>query len=180
MAVSAAVMNWRSTSTACGLFAAALSLGIASPAAAANAPGSATVNLYKPLLLAKTTDMDFGSVFAPATGTGTVKLDPNGGATVYAGVAQAGTSATSRAVFTGSATRLSLVFLQLPAGSITLTRAGGTETLTASNFTIDSAGVLRIVGTAAYTIGVGATLSVPSTAVDGSYLGTFTITANYF
>ena len=81
---------------------------------------------------------------------------------------------------TGMATRLSLVFLQYPAGSVTLTRVGGTETLTASNFTIDSAGVLRIVGTAPYTIGIGATLSVPSTAVEGSYLGTFTLTANYF
>ena len=179
MAVSAAVMIWRSNSTACGLFA-ALSLGIASPASAANAPASATVNLYKPLLLAKTTDMDFGSMFPPASGTGTIKLDPNGGATIYTGIAAAGASPTTRAVFTGQATRLSLVFLQYPAGSITLTRVGGSDTLTASNFTIDSAGVLRFVGTASYTIGVGATLAVPSTAVGGTYVGSFTLTANYF
>lgn len=167
--------------SASGLFAAALLLGIPSPASAANAPGSATVNLYKPLLLAKTTDMDFGSMFPPASGTGTIKLDPNGGATVYTGIAAAGTSPTTRAVFTGQATRLSLVFLQLPAGSITLTRVGNPgDTLTANNFTIDSAGALRIVGTASYTIGVGATLSVPSTAVGGTYVGSFTLTANYF
>lgn len=166
--------------TAFGVLAAALSLGLASPASAATAPGSANLNLFKPLLLAKTTDMDFGSLFPPATGTGTIKLDPNGGATVYVGATAAGASPTSRAVFTSTATRLSLVFLQYPAGSITLTRVGGAETLTASNFTIDSAGVLRIVGTAPYTIGIGATLSVPSTAVGGSYLGTFTVTANYF
>ena len=173
-------MILRLSCTAYGLFAAALSLAIASPASAATAPGTANLNLYKPLLLAKTTDMDFGALFPPAAGTGTIKLDPNGGATVYTGATAVGATPTSRAVFTGTATRLSLVFLQYPAGSITLTRVGGTETLTASNFTIDSAGVLRIVGTAPYTIGIGATLSVPSTAVEGSYLGTFTLTANYF
>ncbi|WP_309602278.1 DUF4402 domain-containing protein [Sphingomonas sp.] len=166
--------------TAFGVLAAALLLAIATPAIAATAPGSANLNLFKPLQLAKTTDMDFGSSFPPATGTGTIRLDPNGGATVYAGATAAGAAPTSRAVFTGTATRLSLVFLQYPAGSVTLTRVGGTETLIASNFTIDSAGVLRIVGTTPYAIGIGATLSVPSTAVDGSYLGTFTVTANYF
>ena len=170
----------RLSCTAYGVLAAALSLVVASPASAATAPGSANLNLYKPLLLAKTTDLDFGALFPPATGTGTVKIDPNGGATVYIGATAAGATPTSRAVFTGTATRLSLVFLQYPAGSVTLTRIGGTETLTASNFTIDSAGVLRIVGSAPYTIGIGATLSVPSTAVDGSYLATFTVTANYF
>ena len=169
-----------SSGIAYGILAAALSLVSASPGGAATATGTANLNLYKPLLLAKTTDMEFGALFPPATGTGTIKLDPNGGATVYTGVTAAGATPTSRAVFTGTATRLSLVFLQYPAGSITLTRVGGTETLTASNFTIDSAGVLRIVGTAPYTIGIGATLSVPSTAVEGSYLGTFTLTANYF
>ena len=153
---------------------------LASPAGAANAPGSAALNLLKPLLLSKTTDLDFGSMFVPATGTGTVKVDPNGAATVYTGIAPAGASGTSRAVFTGSATRLSLVFIQLPAGSVTLTRVGSlTDTIAASNFTIDGAGVLRLVGTTAYTIGVGATLSVPSTTVQGSYVGSFTITANY-
>ena len=166
--------------TAYGVPAAALSLAIATPAFAATAPGSANLNLYKPLLLAKTTDLDFGALFPPATGTGTIRIDPNGGAAVYAGLAAAGAQPTSRATFTGAATRLSLVFLQYPTGSVTLTRVGGTETLIASNFTIDSAGVLRIVGTAPYTIGIGATLSVPSTAVEGNYLGTFTVTANYF
>ena len=159
---------------------AAAMLTIAVPATAATAPGSATVALYKPILLAKITDMDFGALFPPATGTGTVKLDANGGATVYTGAAAAGASPTSRAVFSGQATRLSLVFIQYPAGSVTLTRVGGTETLTANAFTIDSAGILRIVGTTAYTIGIGATLSVPSTAVGGTYVGTFTITADYY
>ena len=170
----------RSLSTVYGVVAAAASLAIAAPATAATAPGSANLNLYKPLLLAKTVDLDFGAMFPPATGTGTIRIDANGGAAVYTGLTAAGAQATSRAIFTGSATRLSLVFLQYPAGSVTLTRVGGTETLTASNFTIDSGGVLRIVGTTPYTIGIGATLSVPSTAVDGSYLGTFTVTANYF
>ena len=166
--------------SAYALLVAALLLGVASPASAVTSPGSATVNLYKPLLLAKTTDMNFGSLFPPASGTGTVKLDPNGGATVYVGAAVAGASPTTRAVFTGQATRLSLVFIQYPAGSITLTRVGGTETLIANNFTIDSGGVLRIVGAAPYTIGIGATLSIPSTAVGGTYVGTFTLTADYF
>ena len=167
--------------SAYGLLAAALLLGVASPVAAANAPGSATVNLYKPLLLAKTTDMDFGSMFPPASGTGTIKLDPNGGATIYTGIAAAGASPTTRAVFTGQATRLSLVFITISAATVTLTRVGNpSDTLTANNFTIDSAGVLRIVGTASYTIGVGATLAVPPTAVGGTYVGSFTLTANYF
>ena len=173
-------MIQRTSCSACGLFAAALSLGIASPASAASAPGSATISLYKPLLLAKTTDMDFGTMFPPASGTGTVKLDPNGGATVYTGVTPAGASPTTRAVFTGQATRLSLVFITISSATVTLTRVGGSETLTADNFTIDSAGTLRIVGTTAYTIGIGATLTVPSTAVGGTYSGTFTLTANYF
>ena len=159
---------------------AALLLAMASCANAATAPGSAALNLLKPVLLAKTTDLDFGSMFPPAIGIGTVKIDPNGGGPVYVGASPAGSKPTTRAVFTGNATRLSLVFIQVPVGSITLTRVGGSDTILATNFTIDSAGPLRIVGTAPYTIGVGATLSVPSTAVEGSYVGTFTITADYF
>ena len=162
------------------LLAAALLLGPGAPASAAAAPGLATVSLFKPLLLAKTTDMNFGSLFPPATGIGTIKLDPNGGATVYAGATAAGASPTSRAVFTGQATRLSLVFISISAGTVTLTRAGGTETLLANDFTIDNAGALRIVGNTSYTIGIGATLSVPSTAAGGTYVGTFTLTADYF
>lgn len=161
------------------LLAALLSL-FAPPANAANAPGSANLNLFKPLLLSKTTDLDFGASFPPTSGTGTVRINPDTGAAVYVGATAAGARGTSRALFTGTATRLALVFIQYPAGSVTLTRVGGTETLTASNFTIDAAGVLRLVGTTPYTIGIGATLSIPSTAVDGSYVGTFTVTANYF
>jgi hypothetical protein len=156
-------------------------LALPTSASAADAIGTGAVDILMPLGLIKQSDLEFSSVIAPAAGTGTVRINPNTGAPVYGGGLTAGSvQPTSRASFTGVAARLSLVLITVPSGNVTLTRVGGTQTLTASNFTLDSAGFIRLVGTTPFTIGVGATLAVPSTAVEGSYVGIFNITANYF
>ncbi len=162
-------------------FAAMLALAFASPARAADTNGSAAVDILAPLGLLKQSDLDFAALMPPATGTGTVRINANSGAATYTGgVIAAGSQPTARASFTGVASRLSLVLINVPGGNVILTRAGGTETLTASNFTLDSAGFIRLVGTTPFTIGVGATLTIPSTTAEGTYVGSFTITANYF
>ncbi len=159
----------------------ALAFGLSAAAAqGAPAPGSAEAAIIKPLTLVSTDDLNFGNVLVGASGIGTVVINPNSGAATYAGGTGPVSGATSSAIFAGRASRLSLVYVTLPPLAISMVRVGGTETLTVGNWTIDSGGQLRLVGTAPFAVRVGATLTVPSTAVDGVYAGQFTVTINYY
>ncbi|MEQ7873582.1 DUF4402 domain-containing protein [Sphingomonas sp. ASV193] len=150
------------------------------PALAGTASATSTVSIVKPTSLTRVADLNFGTMLTPATGTGTIAVNPNTGTPTYGGGLTALAGTVGQAQFSGRASRLSLVWITLPAAPVTLTRSGGTETLVANNFTIDSAGQLRLVGTTPFPIGIGATLTVPATAVGGVYSGSFALTVDYY
>jgi hypothetical protein len=71
------------------------------------------------------------------------------------------------------------VHIRIPQSPITLTRVGGTQTMTVSTWTLDGNSNRKIPLTSAFNFAVGATLTVAAGQVDGTYLGTFDVTVQY-
>jgi Domain of unknown function (DUF4402) len=166
------------------LFSSALAYLLLTPVAATAAPvvaappNKATVTLVHPLTLLKTADLDFGTLIV--NGAGTAVINPVSNVeTTTGGVVMAG-GTPHGAAFTGAATGLSLIFVQQPTGSVTLTRVGGTQTMSVSNFTMQNGNLYLTLVTGAFSFRVGGTLNVAAGQLDGNYVGTFDVTATYF
>lgn len=134
--------------------------------------------ILKPLTLLKIKDLDFGVLF-PSPTAGTVTINPVTGAVTLTGGLTAGPQPTSPAAFKGAGTRRAPVILRVPRNPITLRRVGGTETMTVSNFTLDGPQTRQITPFEAFDFKVGGQLNVGANQADGTYVGTFTVTAQY-
>ena len=162
--------------------AAGLSLSLLAPVSPAGAvtpstqaTGSAMV--LRPVSVAKLKDMDFGDV--TVTAAGTAVLEPNADAfSTTGGVTKVGGTPHS-AEFAGSATTSSIVNIKIPNQPITLTRVGGAQTMTVSNFTLQGLNKRVIAAQNSFTFRVGGTLNVAANQVEGVYVGTFTVTVQY-
>ena len=144
--------------------------------ATTNAEAGAIV--LKPLSLLKVEDLDFGALF-PAATAGTATLNPNTGTVTTAGGVTLGPGPTHPALFTGAGTRKAPVLIRLPNTAATLTRVGGTETMTVSNWTTDGPTTRHINAFEAYEFRVGGRLNVGANQADGVYVGTFDVTVIY-
>ena len=162
------------------LSAVVLGCACARPAIAATPAvnATATTALLHPISVIKRRDLDFGYVAAGAT-AGTVVIDPNtdlatatGGAILLGGDPHA-------AAFIGAAGSSNVVNIKLPKQPVTLTRAGGTETMTATKFTVEGLDKRTVARLVAFEFGVGATLNVGANQVEGTYVGTFDVTVQY-
>lgn len=146
-------------------------------AAPKSAPGKASATVLHPITLVKNQDMDFGIL--AVTTSGTAVLDPaTSTISTTGGVIQLG-GTPAAALFTGAASGGSVVNIKLPTQSVTLTRIGGTETMALSNFTLDGPSKRVMAQSLSFQFHVGGTLAVAAGQVEGSYAGTFTVTAQY-
>ena len=146
----------------------------AAPKSAA-AAGNATIIL--PVSVTKTKDMVFGAL--SRTAAGTAVLEPNADVlTTTGGVTSLGGSPHS-AEFVGAAQSSSVVNIKLPNQPSTLTRVGGTETMTLNNFTLQGQNKRTLAKQSSFTFRVGGTLNVAAAQVEGVYVGTFTVTVQY-
>ncbi|HKZ68288.1 MAG TPA: DUF4402 domain-containing protein [Chitinophagaceae bacterium] len=140
---------------------------------------STTAVLVIPISVAKTTDMDFGTVAASAT-AGTVLLDYANGRTATGGASlPAGSTTQSTAEFTVTGEGTSGFSIAIPSSAITLT-GSVSGTMTVDNFVADLGASSALVG-GSKAIKVKATLNVPADAVAGTYsnaTGLF-VTVNY-
>jgi hypothetical protein len=143
--------------------------------ASKNANGTATV--LKSLSVLKLADLDFGELVV--SGAGTAVIDPVSGALTTTGPLTPLGAPASRALFTATGSRNSVVLIRIPQSAITLTRVGGTQTMTVSNWTLDGTTNRRIPSGASFNFGVGATLNVAAGQADGTYAGTFPVTVQY-
>jgi hypothetical protein len=135
--------------------------------------------VLKPLSLLKKTDMDFGTLITSAT-AGTATIDPVSGAvTTTGGVTAVASSTTSAAAFIGAGSRKTPVIIRIPKSPISLTRSGGTETMTLTNWTLDGASTRLIDAFEAFQFQVGGQLSVAANQAPGLYVGTFDVTVQY-
>jgi hypothetical protein len=143
--------------------------------AAINASGRATV--LKSLTVLKQADLDFGKLVA--AGAGTAVINPVSGAVTTTGaVMPMGTSA-HRALFTATGSRNSVVLIKLPKNPVTLTRVGGTETMTLDSWTLSGAANRNVIAKEPFTFAVGGTLHINANQAEGTYTGMFTVDVQY-
>jgi hypothetical protein len=89
------------------------------------------------------------------------------------------TSTRHAALFAGAASGGAVVNIKLPRNPITLTRIGGTETMTLSNFTLDGPAKRVMAKSGSFQFRVGGTVTVAANQAEGDYVGTFVVTAQY-
>jgi hypothetical protein len=166
------------------LCAAAVS-ALASPAfaqAEATQSTTGTTRIIQPITLTKDSDLAFGSVVKPPTGSNNVIIDEATGArtTDGGGDVALAPSTTSRAAFTVGGEGGQTFSITNP-GTFDMTRVGGSETLTvtlvATAATGLISGTLGSAGTA--TFGVGGSFPVATGTVSGNYTGSFDVTVAY-
>lgn len=129
------------------------------------------------------TTLNFGKIAVLAGSGGTCTLSTANTVLASGGVNTI-TSTTSNAIFTLTGTAARTYAITLPA-SATVTRAGGTETMTVDNLKARPAstgadgltGTLDSFGTDSFTI--GGQLNVAAAQPDGAYVGTFNVTVAY-
>lgn len=141
----------------------------------ANSTGKATI--LKSLSVLKQADLDFGELIV--SGAGTSVMDPvSGTATTTGSVTPTGVPGHP-AQFTATGSRNSVVIIRVPNAPVTLTRVGGTETMTVSNWTLDGPVNRKIPLNNAFNFSVGGTLNVAAGQVEGTYSGTFAVQVQY-
>jgi hypothetical protein len=146
-------------------------------AAAPATQNAASATIVHPLSVAKVKDMDFGWVTAVTAGTAV--LEPNADAfSTTGGVAPVGGSPHS-AEFAGAASGGAVVIIKIPRQPITVTRVGGTETLTVSKFTLEGQSKRDLAKANSFRFRVGATLNLPRLPTPGTYVGQFDVTVQY-
>lgn len=148
----------------------------AAPVAAAT-PRTATVTLMVPANVRKMNDLNFA--YLAVTTAGTAVINPNTDVmTTTGGVTYIGGTPYS-ALFETIAPTKTVVHIRTPNQPITLTRVGGTETMTVSNFTLSGSGTRNVVAKEPISFSVGGTLNVNANQVEGVYVGTFTVDVQY-
>ena len=150
--------------------------------AQATATATATATIVTPISISKTADMNFGNVAVSASTGGTVILAPAGTRTTggAGGVTLPATTGTvAAAAFTVNGNGSFTYAITLPSSPITLTRASGSETMTAGTFTSTPSGTGTL-SSGTQNLTVGATLTVGNGQVAGVYTsGNFNVTVNY-
>jgi hypothetical protein len=138
----------------------------------ATANGSTTI--IQPITIAKNTDLAFGRIVRPATGSGTVTIANTADTVATSGGAVALASTTSRAKFTITGESGLNATLTVPS---TLTLSSGANNLTVA-LTPDQTSPLTL-GASSTILFVGGNFPVTNTTVSGAYTGTFDVTVAY-
>jgi hypothetical protein len=140
-----------------------------------NATGS--VKFIHPVSITNIASLDFGNVTAVSAGT--IVINPNTMAvTTTGGVTSAGGNPHA-ATFLGAAQSSAVVNIRIPKQPITLTRAGGTETMTVSNWQLQGQDKRTLAAQSSFEFRVGATLTVGANQAEGTYTGTFSVEIQY-
>jgi len=122
-------------------------------------------------------DLDFGMLSVTTAGTAILDSDTEA-LTTTGGVLIAGGSPHA-ARFEAVTPTNHIVKISLPKKAVTLTRVGGTETMTVDTWTLNGASTRNVVAHQAFEFKVSGTLHVNANQVEGTYAGTFDVTINY-
>ena len=136
-----------------------------------------TVRIVPPASVRKLQDLNFASL--TVTTAGTAVIDPNTDAMTTTGGVLHAAGVPYAALFEGVSPVKAVVIIRIPRNPITVTRVGGTETMTVSNWTMSGAGRRTLAAQEAFEFRVGGTLNVNANQVEGLYLGTFTVEIQY-
>ena len=144
---------------------------------ASNKNSTGTARIVLPAVVTKLNDMDFG--FLTVTNAGTAILDSNSGTITTTGGVQFAGGLPHPAQFAAVSPSKTVVPIMLPKQAATLTRVGGTETMTVDSWTINGNVTRNVVAHELFAFAVGATLHVNANQAEGTYTGTFSVTLNY-
>lgn len=151
--------------------------GRAAPVGPTNGNATATVRILNGAQVRKLQDLNFAYLGVTAAGTATV--DPNTDTmTTTGGVLQVGAMPYA-ALFEGISPVKGVVIVRLPRDPITVTRIGGTETMTVSNWTVSGNARRTVAAQEPFSFKVGGTLTVNANQAEGAYVGTFTVDIQY-
>jgi len=144
----------------------------------ATATANATATIVQAISIDKLADLQFGKIIAAST-AGQVAIQTDGSRTIASGnVALFNQGSDHQAAsFKTMGTPGAGYYLVLPANT-TLTRDGGTETMTIEGFVHSATGTLDA-ATGEETFNVGGTLNVGANQAPGQYTGEFSVTAAY-
>jgi Domain of unknown function (DUF4402) len=164
------------------LVAGLLSLAAATPAFAARVgaatPARSRAEIAYPAQVRRLQDLNFG--YLSVTTAGTAVMNPNTDALTTTGGVVAQGGFPYAALFEAVSPRKGVVIVRLPKNPITLTRVGGTETMTVSSWTISGGGNSRNVASQEpFSFAIGGTLAVNANQAEGNYQGTFDVEVQY-
>ena len=144
---------------------------------ASSTPPAAQAALMRPLTLSKLADMDFGYLGVTTAGTAVINPVTNTMAVTGGVIRLGGTPHAAR--FAGATRSSAVVIIRIPNGAITLTRVGGTQTITLDSFTLDGQSKRAMAQAGVFEFNVGATLRPVANQMEGVYTGTFDVTIQY-
>jgi hypothetical protein len=156
-----------------------LPLGAAADAAPVQATRNATATVFiaPPAQVRKLQDLNFALL--SVTSAGTAVVDPNTDTmTTTGGVLHAGWTPYA-ALFEGVAPVKGVVIIRIPKTPITVTRVGGTETMTVDTWTISGNAKRTVAAQEPFDFKIGGTLHVDANQAEGVYLGTFDVDIQY-
>jgi hypothetical protein len=158
-------------------------LALMAPALAHAAPvapaknATATVTVTQPASVRKLNDLYFA--YLTVTTAGTAVVNPNTDTmTTTGGVIFAGGVPYS-ALFEAVSPVKNVVIIRIPKIPATVTRVGGTETMTVDTWTLAGSANRNIIAKEPFQFNVGGTLHVNANQVEGLYVGTFTVDVQY-
>ncbi|HEY8617233.1 DUF4402 domain-containing protein [Phenylobacterium sp.] len=153
--------------------------------ASANQNTTSTATIFQPIQLAKNTDLSFGTIVRPISGSGTVAVSATDGQrTPTGGVALLNTgpnAAAGRATYTVTGEGGQSFNINIPA-NFSMTRTGGSETIlvTLAMSVTNPQTLSGTLGTTGnLTFGVGGSIPVANTTQSGAYTGTFNVVVAY-
>jgi len=151
--------------------------GVASAQRSSNSSASSDIYIVQSTAIYKTADLRFGAI-VPGNTAGTVTLSTAGARSAVGAIVLPSSVAYGAAGFVVLGTPATLFSLSLPS-TLTLGRAGGSETMVVSSFVSNpsSGGLLSAGGS--FNVFVGATLAVGAHQTFGSYTGTFNVTVSF-
>ena len=157
--------------------AAAAGLGFAAPASAASVNAQAKAKVVKPIALSAVQDLDLGTVvLSPVTWSGAVVALSRGGAlSCPANVTCSGATQVAQYNITGSNNQVIII----NAPNVTMTNlSDSTKVLT---LVVDGPGTITLPnsGNAGINFPLGGSITLDSATAEGTYVGTFQVTAEY-
>lgn len=150
----------------------------ATRAEAATTTGGGEATIVTPLSLVNTAPLSFGNII-PSASAGTVTIDAFTEARTFTGGVTLAGGTVSAAKFQGLTSPPSHLKIDIPNGSITLSRVGGGATMTASNFELNGDKNDWVAANTLFDFQVGARLNVGANQMAGTYVGTFNVTVTY-
>lgn len=143
----------------------------------ATTDATATARIYTPLTLTSTRDLDLGTIVLSGTGpyTDTVSIDQSGTFVCGSGnLTCSGTNQTALYEATGTLDQDVTVTV-----ASTLNLVNQTQTSADLVMDVDAPGTVTLDGTGYVEFGIGGSIDVSDTTVDGVYEGTFAVSAEY-